>query len=472
MAILPGPLENQPGRVQAFDAIIVGAGQAGVPMAARLTAAGKRVAIVERKLFGGTCVNVGCTPTKAMVASAYVARLAVRAAEFGVRLSSPPQIDFAAVMARKDAIVQQHRIGVENFLDRLENCTVKRGQACFVGPAQLQVGDEQITAPKIFLNVGGRPATPDLPGLDQIKFLTSSGILALKQLPKHLVVVGASYIGLEFAQMFRRFGAEVTVIEKSSRLIGREDERVSVEIKTILEREGVVFRLGAECISFAAHKAGAAVFVDCREGDNRIVGSHVLIAVGRRPNTDDLGLEAAGVKMDANGYIVVDDQLQTSAKGVFALGDCNGRGAFTHTAWNDFEIVAANLLAGEARSVADRIPVYALFIDPPLGRVGMTEAQGRAEGRKVRTGYRSMVHVARAVEKGEAQGLMSVVIDAETDQILGAAVLGPGGDEVVHGFLQTMAAKAPYTTLAQTMPIHPTVSELLPTLLGELSPAS
>jgi pyruvate/2-oxoglutarate dehydrogenase complex dihydrolipoamide dehydrogenase (E3) component len=458
-------------RPRQFDAIIVGTGQAGPFLAGRLTAAGRSVAIIERGLFGGTCVNTGCTPTKTMVASAYVARLAARAAEYGVVISQTPRVDLKAVKARADAIVQSDRNGLENWLSSMEGCTVFRGHARFEGPLKLRIGSELIAAGQVFLNVGGRARIPDFPGLDEIEFMTNAGIVALDRLPRHLVIVGGSYIGLEFAQMYRRFGAEVTVIEKSSRLLPNEDEAISREVRSILEREGVAFRLSAECIRFAAHADGAAVMVDCAVGDRQIVGSHVLLAVGRRPNTDDLGLERAGIEVDARGYISVDDRLRTSVEGIWALGDCNGRGAFTHTAYNDFEIVAANLLDGESRSLADRIPAYALYIDPPLGRVGLTEAQARAMGRRVRVGQRPMSRIARAVEKGEAQGLMSLVVDAETDAILGATILGPGGDEAIHGILDAMSSRSPYTTLARTMPIHPTVSELIPTVLGELGPA-
>ncbi len=455
-----------------FDAIIVGAGQAGPSLAARLTAAGQSVAIVERSLFGGTCVNTGCTPTKAMVASAYVARQVARAAEYGVQIAQPPRVDLRAVKARADEIVRSSREGLERWLTTMAGCTVFRGHARFEAPRTLRVGAELIAAPQIFLNVGGRARIPDMPGLAAIQYMTNTGIIALDRLPQHLVIIGGSYIGLEFAQMYRRFGAGVTVVEREPRLLPHEDEKVSHEVRWILEREGVAFRLSAECIGFSAHPEGASVMVDCAEGDRRIVGSHVLLATGRRPNTDDLGLERAGVVIDEKGYIVVDDQLRTSVEGVWALGDCNGRGAFTHTAYNDFEIVAANLLDGEARSVANRIPVYALYIDPPLGRVGLTETQARAKKRRVRVGERPMSRVARAVEKGETQGLMKLVVDAETDKILGATILGPGGDEAVHGISDVMSAGAPYTTLMRTMPIHPTVSELIPTVLGELGPAS
>ncbi|MEO7335092.1 MAG: FAD-containing oxidoreductase [Caldimonas sp.] len=453
-----------------FDAIVIGAGQAGPALAARLTAAGMTVAVVERKLFGGTCVNTGCIPTKTLVASAAAAHIARRAAEFGVTLGGSVGIDMKAVKARKDRISGDARAGVEASLRDMPRCTVLRGQARFVSPTEVTVGEARLTAPRIFINVGGRAVVPDMPGVHDVALLDNTTILELDTVPEHLVVVGGSYIGLEFAQMVRRFGAQVTVVEKGSHLIGREDPDVSDAIREILEAEGVAVRLGAECIRFEAHGDRISVGVDCKDGAPTVLGSHVLLAVGRRPNTDDLGLEAAGVDVDERGYIAVDDQLQTSVPGIWALGDCNGRGAFTHTAYNDFEIVAANLLDQDARRVSDRIAAYALYIDPPLGRVGLTERDARATGRPVRVGRRPMTRVGRAVEKGEAQGFMKVVVDATSKQILGASILGVGGDEAIHSILDVMATGAPYTTLQRTMHIHPTVSELIPTLLGSLEP--
>lgn len=454
-----------------FDAIIIGAGQAGPSLAGRLTSAGMKVALVERNLFGGTCVNTGCTPTKTLIASAYAAHLARRAADFGVILEGAVRVDMKRAKARADAVVAKSRRGVEQWLRGMEGCTVFEGHARFEGSNRVRVGDELLTAPRVFVNVGARAHVPDMPGVKEVPFLTNRSMLELDQLPEHLVVVGGSYVGLEFAQMYRRFGAEVTVIEKSARLISREDEEVSEAIREILAGEGVNVRTGAECIRLATHARGVEVSVNCAEGEPTSVGSHVLLAVGRRPNTDDLGLEAAGVELDARGYIKVDDGLATSAPGVWALGDCNGRGAFTHTAYNDFEIVAANLLDGEQRRVGDRVPAYALYVDPPLGRVGVTEREARASGRPLLIASRPMSRVSRAVEKGETRGLMKVVVDAETRRILGAAILGTGGDEAIHGVLDIMNAGVPYEVLERAVPIHPTVSELIPTLLGELRPA-
>jgi pyruvate/2-oxoglutarate dehydrogenase complex dihydrolipoamide dehydrogenase (E3) component len=454
-----------------FDAIIIGAGQAGPSLAGRLTAAGMTVAFVERKLFGGTCVNTGCTPTKTLVASAYAAHLARRAEYYGVHLEGPVQVNMKKVKARADAVVAESRMGVERRLRDLSGCTVIEGHARFEGPQRVRVGEESLVAPRVFINVGGRASVPNIPGVHEVSFLNNRSILELDTLPEHLIVVGGSYVGLEFAQMYRRFGAEVTVIEKSSRLIGREDEEISDAIREILINEGVNVRTDAECITLAPHKAGIEVGVDCKDGDPASVGSHVLLAVGRRPNTDDLGLETAGVETDARGYIKVDDGLATNVSGIWALGDCNGRGAFTHTAYNDFEIIAANLLDGESRRVSDRVLGYALYIDPPLGRAGMTEREARNMGRPLLIGRRPMTRVSRAVEKGETQGMMKVVVDAETRRILGAAILGTGGDEAIHGVIDIMHARLPYDVLQQAMPIHPTVSELIPTMLSEMRPA-
>ena len=453
-----------------FDAIIIGAGQAGPSLAGRLTGAGMTVAFVERKFFGGTCVNTGCTPTKTLVASAYAAHLARRAADFGVLLDGPVRVDMKKVKARADAIVSESREGIGRRLREMKGCTVIEGQARFEGPQRVRVGDELLTAPRVFINVGGRASVPDMPGVHEVPFLNNRSMLELDQVPGHLIVVGGSYVGLEFAQMYRRFGAEVTVVEKSPRLIAREDEEISEAIREILIDEGINVRTSAECISLAPHERGVVIRIDCQEGEPTSIGSHVLLAVGRRPNTDDLGLEAAGVETDARGYIKVDDGLATNVPGIWALGDCNGRGAFTHTAYNDFEILAANLLDGESRRVSERVLGYALYIDPPLGRAGMTEREARATGRPLLVGSRAMTRVSRAVEKDETKGLMKIVVDAETRKILGAAILGTGGDEAIHGVLDIMHAGVPYDVLEQTMPIHPTVSELIPTMLSEMRP--
>jgi pyruvate/2-oxoglutarate dehydrogenase complex dihydrolipoamide dehydrogenase (E3) component len=457
--------------VSAFDAIIIGAGQAGPFLAGRLTAAGMNVALVERHLFGGTCVNTGCMPTKTLVASAYAAHLARRGADYGVVFDGSVRVDMPRVKARADTVAANARASVEKRLRSMERCTVIQGHARFEGPNRVRVGDRTLTSPRVFINVGGRASVPPLPGITGVPYLTNTSMLALDRVPEHLVVVGGSYIGLEFAQMYRRFGAEVTVVEKSPRLVGREDEDVSAAITDILVREGITIRTSAECISVTPHASGVAVGVGCTEGAPTVVGSHLLLAVGRVPNTADLGLEAAGVAVDARGYISVDDSLATSVPGIWALGDCNGRGAFTHTAYNDFEIVAANLLDGEERRVSDRVPAYALYIDPPLGRVGMTESDARKSGTPLLIGSRPMSRVGRAIERDETLGLMKVVVDAATRRILGAAILGTGGDEAIHGILDIINAGVPYDRLERAVPIHPTVSELIPTMLGEMKPA-
>ena len=455
-----------------YDAIIIGTGQAGPPLAKRLAAAGQSVAIIERHLFGGTCVNTGCIPTKSMVASAYAAHMARRAGEYGVGISGNITVDMKAVKARTDAISQRSRTGVEKMLRGLERCVVYTGHARFRSAREVEVGDAVLSSDRIFINAGGRASRPDMPGVDRVPYLTNSSMMDLTVAPPHLIVVGGSYVGLELGQMFRRFGSDVTIIEMGPRLVQREDEDVSAAIHEFLASEGIDVRLNARCISFDDDKGQVTARVDCTDGSPAIEGSHLLLAVGRRPNTDDLGLEAAGLERDAHGYIVVDDQLRTSVPGIWALGDCNGKGAFTHTAYNDFEIVAANLLDGGSRRISDRIPAYALYTDPPLGRAGLTESEARRRrGDAVLVGSRSMTRVGRAIEKGETRGLMKIVVDANTQEILGAAVLGTGGDEAIHCVLDAMYAKAPYPVLQRAMHIHPTVSELIPTLLGELAPS-
>jgi pyruvate/2-oxoglutarate dehydrogenase complex dihydrolipoamide dehydrogenase (E3) component len=453
-----------------FDSIIIGAGQAGPTLAGRLTQSGRSVAFIERKLFGGTCVNTGCTPTKALVASAYVAQKARTAASYGVTVQGAVSVDMKAVKARKDQIVAQSRDGLESYLRGMKNCAVFTGHAHFESPKEIRVGDDLLSADEIFINVGGRAVVPDFPGVDQVPWMTNVGILELDTLPRHLVIVGGSYIGLEFAQIYRRFGSEVTIIEKASRLVSHEDEDVSAAIKAFLEKEGITIRLNAECIHLEPHGNDIAAGVNCPDDGTDSIGTHVLLAVGRVPNTDDLGLEKAGVARDQRGYITVDDQLRTSVPGIWALGDCNGKGAFTHTAYNDFEIVAANLLDNDPRRVSDRIPVYALYTDPPLGRVGLTEEAVRKSGKPALIGTRPMTKVGRAVEKSETEGFMKVLVDAETKQILGASILGTGGDEAVHCIIDTMFARAPYTNIQRAVHIHPTVSEHIPTVFGDLKP--
>ena len=439
-----------------FDAIVIGTGQSGPSLAVRLAKAGRKVAVVERHLFGGTCVNTGCIPTKTLVASARAAHVARRAADFGVVIEGPVRVDMAAVKARKDRVSGKSRTGVQSWLESTQGCTVFRGHARFTADHEVAVGDTVMTAPEIFINVGGRAAVPPLPGLDAIPYLTNTTILDLDTLPEHLVILGGSYIALEFAQMYRRFGSRVTVVERGPHLLSREDADVSECVLEILRGEEIEVCLNAPL--------GSA--------DDLPRGSHLLVATGRRPNTDDLGLEYTSIACDAHGYIQVDDELRTTTGGVWAIGDCNGKGAFTHTSYNDYEIVSANLLDGDRRRVSDRITAYAVYIDPPLGRAGKTDREIERSGRKVLSAKRLMTRVGRAEEKGETQGFMKITVDAETKQILGAAILGIEGDEAIHCILDVMYTKAPYTTLQRAMHIHPTVSELIPTLLGDLQPRS
>jgi pyruvate/2-oxoglutarate dehydrogenase complex dihydrolipoamide dehydrogenase (E3) component len=455
-----------------YDAIIIGTGQAGPALARRLAAAGSKIAIIERKLFGGTCVNTGCTPTKTLVASAYAAYLARRAGDYGVTIGGPVAVDMKAVKARKDAVVRPSREGVERSLKTLKGCTVFEGHARFVGPKSVQVGDKVLTADKIFINVGARASVPPIRGLDQVPYLTNSSMMDVDFLPSHLIVLGGSYVGLEFAQVYRRFGSEVTVIELAPHLIAREDEDVSRAVEEILKDEHIDVRVNSKVVAVAKQGRNIAVTIENAGATSQIIGSHLLLAIGRRPNTDDLGLDKAGVATDSRGYIQVDDQLRTNVPGIWALGDCNGRGAFTHTSWNDFEIVAANLLDNDPRRVSDRINAYALYTDPPLGRAGMTEAEVRKSGRPALIATMAMEDVSRAYEKGETKGFMKILVDTETKRILGASLLGLSGDEVVHCILDVMYAKAPYTVLQRAMHIHPTVSEFIPTMLEDLAPLS
>ncbi len=452
------------------DAIVIGAGQAGPALAARCGRMGLKTILIERDQMGGTCVNNGCIPTKTLVASARVAALARRAGEFGVVLDQPPRVDMRAVKARKDAIVEASRSGVGNWMTSAKNVSVIKGHARFSGAHTVTVAERTLSADQIFINVGGRPAAPRLSGIESVPHLNNISMMDIDFVPPHLVVIGGSYIGLEFAQMYRRFGSEVTVCEMGPRLIGREDEDISDEVKAILEREGIAVRLGATCLAVEPSGSGFVVGVSCDSGAPKIEGSHLLLATGRSPNTQDLGLERAGIAVDARGYITVNDQLETNVPGVYAVGDVNGRGAFTHTAWNDYEIVVANMFDGDSRRVTDRIPAYALFIDPPLGRVGMNFNEARATGRPLLGAKMLMTRVGRARESGETQGFMKIVVDAETKRILGASLLGLSADEVVQSILEVMYADKPYTQINRGMHIHPTVSELLPTLLEGLKP--
>jgi pyruvate/2-oxoglutarate dehydrogenase complex dihydrolipoamide dehydrogenase (E3) component len=452
-----------------FDAIVIGTGQAGAPLASRLSEEGFRTAVVERKHTGGTCVNTGCIPTKALVASARVAHLTHRAAEYGVSVGAVG-VDMRRVNARMKQISLASRDGVGKWMEGLENGRLLRGHARFEGPRRVRLGDEVLEAERIFINTGGRALVPEIPGLGDVPYLTNSSMMEVDFLPEHLLVVGGSYIGLEFAQAYRRFGSRVTVVEAADRLISREDEDVSNAVREILEGEGIEIRLNANCIRVARAGNGVSVGLDCAAGSNKVEGSHLLLAVGRRPNTDELGLEAAGIETDRRGFIQVDDQLRTNVPGIWAMCDVNGRGAFTHTSYNDYEIVAANLFDGGKRSLAGRIACYGLFIDPPLGRIGLTEREVRASGVPALKATLPMSSVGRARVWSETQGFMKLLVGAESKRILGATILGVGGDEVVQILMDLMYADAPYTVVAEAMHIHPTVAEYLPTLVGNLEP--
>jgi pyruvate/2-oxoglutarate dehydrogenase complex dihydrolipoamide dehydrogenase (E3) component len=453
-----------------YDAIVIGTGQAGPALAARLAGTGRRVAVIERHKFGGTCVNDGCTPTKTMVASAYAAHLASRALDYGVEIGGSLRVDMQRVKARKDAVVSNSSGNVEKWMRGLKGGTVYQGHARFTGPRTLQVGEETLVSEQIFIDVGGRPLVPKMPGLETAPYLTNVSMMDVDFVPEHLIVVGGSYIGLEFGQAFRRFGSRVTVVEMGPRLIAREDEDVSAAVKEFLEAEGIEVRLNAECLSAKKTEHGVETGLGCIEGAPVARGSHLLLAVGRVPNTDDLGLDAAGIRTDGRGYIEVDEELRTTNPNVWALGDCNGKGAFTHTAYNDYEIVADNLLANAGRKWTDRIAVYALYTDPPLGRIGLSEKEIKEKGIKALVGKRPMTRVARAVEKGETRGFLKIHVEEGSKRILGAALLGTSADESVHSLIDAVYSKLPYPEFQRRVRIHPNVSELLPFVLEDLKP--
>ena len=455
--------------MKTFDAIIIGSGQAGTPLVFKLAAQGQKVAFIEKEHFGGTCLNVGCTPTKAYVASARRMWDAQHGEALGIEIPEGAKADLQKIKARKDGLIKKSVDGIAQGVEKNENITYFKGEARFEGKKIVEVNDERLTADEIYINVGGRPYVPE--GYEDIPYLTNQSILELEELPEHLLIVGGSYIGLEFGQMFSRFGSKVTIIERGSSIIGREDEEASSTIQEFMEADGVDFRLEANCISAKKNQDGSiSAQIDCsKEGAIEIQGSHLLLAVGRRPNTDGLQLEKTGVETNDKGFILVDDDLETNIKGIFALGDCNGKGAFTHTAYNDYEIIADNKFEGKDRKVSDRILTYGLFVDPPMGRVGITQKEAEKKGLEVLIGHRPFSRISRAKEKGETHGYMSVVVDAKTKKILGATVLGVGGDEIISGLINIMYADVSYEVIRDSVQPHPTVSELIPTMLESLT---
>jgi pyruvate/2-oxoglutarate dehydrogenase complex dihydrolipoamide dehydrogenase (E3) component len=441
-----------------YDAIVIGSGQAGNPLSHDLADRGWSVALIEREHLGGTCINTGCTPTKTMVASAQVAHYARNAARWGVR-TGEVSVDLAKVVERKEKMVQQFRGGQQRHVERRPNLRLRCGSARFIGPRRLQVGGDELESERIFINVGTRPDIPRIEGLDGVPYLTNASLMEQTELPEHLVVLGGGYIGLEFGQMFRRFGSEVTVIHRGDQLLNREDADVVAELRKVLEGDGVRFLMGATTDRVEKSGDGVRLSVMTPDAPTTVTGSHLLVATGRRPNTDDLGLEAAGVEVDSRGFVKVNGRLETSAPGVWALGDVKGGPAFTHISYNDYQIVYANLIEGQSLTTEGRLVPYAVFTDPPLGRVGMTEAEARATGRRLKIGKIPMTYVARALERDETAGMMKLIVDAETDRMLGAALLCSEGGELIQILGALMRADVPYTFMKGAIYIHPTLAE-------------
>ncbi|WP_428229564.1 mercuric reductase [Flavobacterium sp.] len=447
-----------------FDYIIIGSGQAGIPLAFSLSKEGT-VAIIEKGFLGGTCVNNGCIPTKAYVASARRVWDAFHGDDLGVEIPKGTKANLKKIKARKDVLVDESRSNIERAIKRDQKITLYHGEAHFLSNYEVKVGDTTLTAKKIFINVGARAVVPE--EYQEVPFYTNENIMEVTDIPKHLIIIGGSYIGLEFAQIFRRFGSEVTIIERNKQLISREDQTVTDVVAEIMKAEGVNLVFNAKNISIKeSNKEGITLAIDTKE----IKGSHLLLAIGRAPNTDTLRLEHTTIQLDDKKYIKVNNYCQTNVEGVFAIGDCNGEGAFTHTSYNDFQIVESFLFKQKERKISDRIPTYGLFIDPPLGRIGMTKKEALEKGHDILVGYRPMTKVNRAKEKAETLGFMEAVIDAKTNLFLGACIFGVGGDEIINGITNLMYAKKPYTVLRDSIHIHPTVSELIPTMLQDLKP--
>jgi pyruvate/2-oxoglutarate dehydrogenase complex dihydrolipoamide dehydrogenase (E3) component len=454
-----------------FDAIIIGTGQAGKPLSYALADLGWKVALIERAELGGSCINTGCTPTKTMVASAQVAHYARDAARWGVRVSGV-EVDLPAVVARKNQVVQNARTSIQKRIDSRPNIRLVRGPARFIAPHQVQVGAEVFESQKIFINTGTRPAVPQIPGLDTVPFLSNATVMELQAAPEHLLVLGGGYIGLEFGQMFRRFGSRVTIIHNGERILPREDPDVVSALQTALEAEGIVLRMNVETKHVENRRGAIGLTLESGGRGETLQGSHLLVATGRKPNTEDLGLETAGVLTGSRGYIKVNGRLETNVPGIWALGDVKGGPAFTHISYNDYQIAYANIVDGKNLSIENRYLPYALFTDPQLGRVGITESDARASGRKFKMGTFPMSSVARAIERDETAGLMKIIVDAENDRILGAAILGSEGGETVQILGAMILAGAPYTVLKGAVYIHPTLAEGFFGLMESVKPAN
>jgi pyruvate/2-oxoglutarate dehydrogenase complex dihydrolipoamide dehydrogenase (E3) component len=454
-----------------YDAIIVGSGQAGNPLAYRLADLGWSVALIEKKNLGGTCINVGCTPTKTMVHRAQVAHYARNAARWGVNASNV-SVDLAKIVAQKDEIVLSFRGGLQKQVDKRVNLRLYRGHARFVGPHQLKAGDDLLESEKIFIDTGGRPSIPAIPGLDSVPYLTNETAMHLISVPEHLLILGGGYIGLEFGQMFRRFGSRVTVLHTGKQFVSREDPEIAAELQKALEAEGIQFLLNARTTRVESRSGAVTLSFEPPAGASNVTGSHLLVATGRSPNTDNLGLDKAGIETDKSGFIKVNGRLETNAPGVWALGDCKGGPAFTHLSYNDFQIVYGNLIEGKNLSIENRLVPYCVFTDPQLGGVGMTEKEARAKGYKLKIGRCPMTRVARAIERGETAGLMKLVVDASNDRILGASILASEGGELVQILGTLMLANQPYTLLKGAVYIHPTLAEGFFFLVEDVKPVA
>jgi pyruvate/2-oxoglutarate dehydrogenase complex dihydrolipoamide dehydrogenase (E3) component len=454
-----------------YDAIIIGSGQGGNPLAQHLASVGQMVALIESDHLGGTCINTGCTPTKAMVASAQIAHYVRNANRWGIQ-ASHVGIDLAAILKRKNNIVQEFRSGWQERIDEQSNWHLYRGRARFVGPKQIQVAKETLEADRIFIDTGASPTIPSIPGLDSVGYLTNVSLLELCELPEHLIVLGAGYVGLEFGQMFRRFGSAVTIIQTAERILPNEDDDVTDELQRSLECEGIKVLLKTRTIEVKRESKGLALKVQDATGTHAVSGSHLLLATGRTPNTRDLDLDKAGVKVDKKGFIVVNERLETSAPGIWALGDVNGGPAFTHISYNDFQILYGNLIEGKNLSTNSRLVPYALYTDPQLGRVGLTEKVARASGHKLKIGKVEMSHVARAIERAETQGFMKIVVDAATDGVLGASILSTEAGELIQILSTLMLAERPYTLLKGAIYIHPTLAEGFFSLMESVKPVN